>query len=102
MQISKNLTRAEFERAKFYDLCEKTMDRVAKFLKKFFPKERDSLEDIIAKVLARDFSGLDVKKLKGEESKFRVRKGRIRVIFKKTGDDIFILSVERRSDTTYK
>ncbi|KKS96501.1 MAG: hypothetical protein UV75_C0008G0016 [Candidatus Giovannonibacteria bacterium GW2011_GWA1_43_15] len=85
-----------------YGLCEKTMDRVAKFLKKLLPAEKGMLEDIIAKVLAHDFLGLDVKKLKGEENKFRVRKGRIRVIFIKNGDNILILSVERRGDTTYK
>ncbi|OGF58445.1 hypothetical protein A3B05_02495 [Candidatus Giovannonibacteria bacterium RIFCSPLOWO2_01_FULL_43_160] len=78
------------------------MDRVAKFLKKLLPAEKGMLEDIIAKVLAHDFLGLDVKKLKGEENKFRVRKGRIRVIFIKNGDNILILSVERRGDTTYK
>ena len=78
------------------------MDRIAKFLKKLLPKEKDALKDIIAKVLAHDFSGLDVKKLKGEENKFRVRKGDTRIIFRKDGDNIFILSIERRGDTTYK
>lgn len=78
------------------------MDRVAKFLKKLLPQEREVLENVIAKVLAHDFSGLDVKKLKAEDGKFRVRKGRLRVIFRKTDDNIFILSVERRSDITYK
>lgn len=78
------------------------MDRIAKFLKRLLPKEKDVLESIIAKVLAHDFSELDVKKLKSEEGKFRVRKGHIRVIFRKNNGDITILSVERRSDTTYK
>ncbi len=78
------------------------MDRVAKFLKKLLLNEKNLLEDIIARVLRRDFSGLDVKKLKGGENKFRVRKGNMRVIFRKTNNDIVILSVERRSDTTYK
>ncbi|OGF63929.1 hypothetical protein A2661_02105 [Candidatus Giovannonibacteria bacterium RIFCSPHIGHO2_01_FULL_45_24] len=78
------------------------MDRIAKSLNKLLPKERDALKNIISKVLAHDFSGLDVKKLKGGENKFRVRKGRVRVIFRKDGDKISILSIERRSDTTYK
>ena len=78
------------------------MDRVGKFLSKLLPTEKAALESIIAKVLAHNFSGLDVKKLKGGENKFRVRKGRIRVIFRKDGDNIFILSIERRGNTTYK
>ena len=78
------------------------MDRVAKFFKKLLPKEKEVLENIIFKVLAHDFSELDVKKLKGGEGKFRVRKEHIRVIFRKVDNSIYILSVERRSDTTYK
>ena len=78
------------------------MDRAAKFLNRLLPKERLTLEEIFAKVLAHDFSGLDVKKLKGGENKFRVRKGHIRVIFRKDGDKISILSIERRVDNTYK
>lgn len=78
------------------------MDRIAKFLKKLLLKERILLEDVVAKVLAHDFSGLDVKKLKGEANRFRVRKGNIRVIFIKNDSDIVILSVERRGNTTYK
>jgi len=84
------------------ELSRKIMDRIAKSLNKLLPKERDALKNIISKVLAHDFSGLDVKKLKGGENKFRVRKGRVRVIFRKDGDKISILSIERRSDTTYK
>jgi len=78
------------------------MDRAAKFLNRLLPKERLALEEIFAKVLAHDFSGLDVKKLKGGKNKFRVRKGQIRIIFKKTDNDILILSIERRGDATYK
>ncbi|MEK9175630.1 MAG: hypothetical protein AAB795_03525 [Patescibacteria group bacterium] len=78
------------------------MDRISKFLKKLSQKERLAVADVIACITAYDFSHLDIKKLKGEQGLFRVRKGDIRIIFQKTEDEIFILSVERRSDTTYK
>jgi len=53
------------------------------------------------RVLNHDFDNLDIKKLKGEGGILRVRKGDIRIIFQKTKNKIFVLSVERRSDTTY-
>ena len=77
------------------------MDRVTKFLKKLTPKERKITEEIIVRVSAHDFSGLDIKKLKGVKNIFRIRKGNIRIIFLKDGVRISILSIERRSDTTY-
>lgn len=78
------------------------MDQIAKFLKKLLPKEKRVIEDTVVRVLAHDFSGLDVKKLKGADNRFRVRKGSIRVIFRKDEKNIFILSIDRRDDTTYK
>ncbi len=78
------------------------MDRISKFLKKLSPKEQQAIADVIVRVLAKNFSHLDVKKLRGEENIFRVRKGDIRILFQKTEDDIHILFIERRSDTTYK
>ena len=78
------------------------MDRISKFLKKLSPNERQTIADVIVRVLAQDLSRLDVKKLKGEEGLFRIRKGNIRIVFQKTEKEIFILCVERRIDTTYK
>ena len=42
-----------------------------------------------------------MKKLKGYENIFRVRKGKLIIIFSKEKGDIFILAIERRRDTTY-
>lgn len=78
------------------------MDRIAKFFQKLLPKEKEILELVIAKVLVRDFLGLDVKKLKSENNEFRIRKGHVRIIFKISENGVRILSIERRSDTTYK
>lgn len=76
------------------------MDRISKFLRKLSSKERETVEQIISRVLAHNFSHLDVKKLKGEDNIFRIRKGNIRIKFQKREDVIFILSIERRSNTT--
>ncbi|MBI5254578.1 hypothetical protein HY932_02245 [Candidatus Falkowbacteria bacterium] len=77
------------------------MDKIAKALKKLSPKERSELKKILEKINRSDFLNLDILKLKGKNDIYRVRKGTIRVIFNKTDATIKILTVERRSDTTY-
>ncbi|MFA5163166.1 MAG: hypothetical protein WC441_01405 [Patescibacteria group bacterium] len=79
------------------------MDKIAKVLNKLIDNERKSLEIVLLKIKNNSLVGLDVKKLKGREDIFRVRKGKIRVIFQENYDGIVkIISVERRSDKTYK
>lgn len=47
-------------------------------------------------------NGLDLAKLKGTDNIYRVRKGDVRVMFRKTTDgSVMILAIERRSDTTH-
>ncbi|MFH0814519.1 MAG: hypothetical protein V1902_00275 [Candidatus Falkowbacteria bacterium] len=77
------------------------MDKIAKALKKLSPKERLELKKILEKLNRSDFLNLDILKLKGKNDVYRVRKGTIRVIFNKTEETIKILTIERRSDTTY-
>lgn len=77
------------------------MDKVEKFLQKLFQKERAATEQIIHQIIRHDIDGIDVKKLRGEENLFCVRKGGIRIIFSMKKDQIHILAIERRSDTTY-
>jgi mRNA-degrading endonuclease RelE of RelBE toxin-antitoxin system len=78
------------------------MDKITKALKKLTAKERKIIKEILVKIKNQQFGNLDVKKLKGREDIFRVRKGEIRIIYRidKTGN-IFILSIEKRNDNTY-
>jgi mRNA-degrading endonuclease RelE of RelBE toxin-antitoxin system len=78
------------------------MDSIEKALRKLTKQDRDALKVLLLRVQAGDFEGLDVKKLKSKKDIFRVRKGKYRVIFRKQGDLIMVLALERRSDTTYK
>lgn len=79
------------------------MDKIGKALKKLNKKERLLVEEILKKLLAEDFQGLDIKKLKGRDDIFRVRKGDIRIIYRNSeNNDIFILAIERKSEKTYK
>lgn len=77
------------------------MDKLVKVLKKLSAKEKKGLQIILKKIKSDDFANLNLKKLKGKDNIFRVRKGKIRVIFMKRDGSISILAIERRSDNTY-
>ena len=78
------------------------MNKLDKYLKKLLPKERESLIEVIEQIESGITSGLDMKKLKGYDNYFRIRKGNTRIIFHldRNGRPI-IERNERRSDNTY-
>ena len=78
------------------------MDKISKALKKLTEKERKVVKEILVGIEKGEFTGLNIKKLKGRKDIFRVRKGAIRIIFQKTDVGVFILSIENRSDRTYR
>ena len=78
------------------------MEQLEKALRKLRPDERKKILDILRKLRNRRLENLDLKKLKGRNDIFRVRHGRIRIIYRVDHmGDFFILAIERRSDTTY-
>ena len=79
------------------------MDKIEKLLKKITKKEKKDLLKIMRKIRDGQLDGLDVKKLKNHKYLYRVRVGTKRVIFiKESNQPHRIVSVENRSDTTYK
>ena len=78
------------------------MDSIEKFLKRLSPKEREIVEDIIKDILSNTLHNLDIKKLRGEQGLFRVRKGNIRVVFFKKRDVTRIIFLGRRNENMYK
>jgi mRNA-degrading endonuclease RelE of RelBE toxin-antitoxin system len=78
------------------------MDKVRKNLLKFSSDERDRALLIIQMIEASDFSGLHLKKLSGTEFLFRVRSGRVRIVFRKRKDFNEIVYVGYRSERTYR
>lgn len=78
------------------------VDRIDKALSKMSGKERAQILSILECIKKGQMASLDLKKLKGFDHTFRVRKGRHRIIFyMKSKEDIRIIDVERRTDTTY-
>ena len=79
------------------------MDKIKKALEKLTPKEREKIKSILIEIKKNRFKNLDIKKLRGRDDIFRVRKGQIRIVYQvDRRGGIFILTIERRSDTTYK
>ena len=66
-------------------------------------KERKAIKETIVKIEKGKLKDLDVKKLKERTDIFRVRKGDIRIIYRKTdANKVSILAIERRSEKTYR
>ncbi|MDD4062581.1 MAG: hypothetical protein PHV25_02270 [Candidatus Pacebacteria bacterium] len=59
------------------------MDKISKALKKLTEKERDAVRDIIMSIKDDNIGDLDIKKLKGHDNIFRVKKERFVLSFKK-------------------
>ena len=79
------------------------MDKIAKALKKLSPQENQIIKDILTGLKNKNLQGLDIKKLKGNEDIFRVRKGKIRIIYRLLkNNDTMVLAIERKSEKTYK
>lgn len=78
------------------------MPNLKKLLSKLDKEEREITESLIEKIISLNWRKLDIKKLKGHQNIFRVRKGKIRIIFAKDKKDIFILAIERRRESAYK
>lgn len=78
------------------------MNKIDKALRNLSIKEKKAIKDILLKIKKGSLSGFDLKKLKNCDDIFRIRKGRLRIIFRKQNDgQYFILTVERRSNNTY-
>ncbi|MDO8571581.1 MAG: type II toxin-antitoxin system RelE/ParE family toxin [bacterium] len=77
------------------------MDKIEKALQKLSDKERLYVKELLSKLYANKTKGLDIAKLKGHDNIFRLKKGRMRIIFQTFDGSIILLKIDRRSDTTY-
>ena len=78
------------------------MDKLEKALKKLAAGEKGIVKLLLTLIKNRRLTGLDVKKLKGQTDIFRVRKGKLRIIYQLKENEVKILAIERRTETTYK
>ena len=78
-------------------------DKIEKFRRKLDARRRAALDDILARLDQSAFVGMDMKKLRGLENRYRIRKGDIRIKFSLNNQRKAVdLEIEWRNDTTYR
>lgn len=78
------------------------VDKISKVLNKLSDKEKKQIKLILQDLSIGRYENYDLKKLKGRNDIYRVRKGKIRIIYRVDDNkQIYLLAIERRSDTTY-
>ena len=78
------------------------MDKIDKALNKLIFKEKGRIKNIIKALQLGRFDNLNIKKLKGFQDVFRVRKGRLRIVYQLLGRKIIFLKIDKRKKNTYK
>lgn len=77
-------------------------DKIQKLLKKLTQKERDVVKLLLLRIKLDDTQGLDIKQLKGHPDLFRVRRGRLRIVYRKNKKEFLIIRIDRRNEKAYK
>ena len=77
------------------------MNKLDKFLSKLDKKARFVVEEEMSRIVSNQLSGLDLKKLKDGQNLYRVRVGRIRIIFERTKSANLIKDISYRDGNTY-
>ncbi len=78
------------------------MQNIEKFLDKLISRERLRVTSCIEDIIRGQTDNLDVKRLRGKMELFRVRVGKIRIIYKRVGTSRVIVKVSWKNDNTYK
>lgn len=78
------------------------VDKLTKFLRKQNKKIAQLVLDLIENLRKGNLEGCDIKQLTGKSSLFRLRKGRIRILFENRNGNIIIKKITHRDDQTYR
>ena len=74
-------------------------DKIEKFIKSLNRKTRKRLRKRLIELKLSPFKGCDVKKLRGFDDKtFRIRIGKIRIIYRVLNKDILIIDIDYRGN----
>ena len=65
-------------------------------------EEKELITGILLQIKNGNLVGLDVKKLKGRNDIFRIRKGKFRIIYRLIKGKLILLAIDKRSENTYK
>jgi len=74
------------------------MDRIEKFLRKLEKKMTLQLMQVLTNIVLLKLAKYDVKKMHGHENLFRIRLGKIRIIFKKEDQEGVTIDINFRGE----
>lgn len=77
-------------------------DKISKYLSKLNKSELELMLSLFRRIKAGDDYGLNIIELKGHKGIYRLRKGRIRIIYENREGKITILLATNRDDQTYR
>jgi mRNA-degrading endonuclease RelE of RelBE toxin-antitoxin system len=77
-------------------------DKKAKFIKKLSGKEKQRVLEALDDIMKNNIADLDVKKLVGWDYYYRVRIGRVRIIFRSIDGANEVIHITWRDEQTYR
>ena len=78
------------------------MNEIEKALAKIPKEYKATFDALMLRLLGRDFLGLNIAKLKGQKDVYRLRRGKLRIIFRMSKEQILVLQVGLKSEKTYR
>ncbi len=78
------------------------MNKLQKAIAKLPKEHKTTFSLLMVRLLSRDFLGLNITQLKGKKDIYRLRHGKLRVIFHMHKDELLVLQVGLRSEKTYR
>jgi mRNA-degrading endonuclease RelE of RelBE toxin-antitoxin system len=77
-------------------------DKIKKALARLSAKDREIVKLLILRIKLNDTIGLNISQLKGHVDLYRVKKGRLRIVFRKDSNEFKIIKIDLRNEKTYK
>jgi mRNA-degrading endonuclease RelE of RelBE toxin-antitoxin system len=77
-------------------------DKIKKVLAKLSAKDREIVKLLILRIKLNDTIGLNISQLKGHTDLYRVKKGRLRIVYRKNKKEFKIIKIDLRNEKTYK
>ena len=74
------------------------MEKIEKFLQKLTKREREKIIILVQKILNKKTDGLKVSKLAGFSDLYRIRAGKIRIIFRSSVTGNALINIDYRKD----
>lgn len=77
-------------------------DKIQKFLSKLTQKELDQVNHALERLQMNKLEGMRVRAIQGKKGVYRIRVGRIRIMYRSSGQRQEVLHITNRNEKTYR